>query len=446
MTNGRGRTDAGAVDRLLPRRDFLKRAGAGGFALASSGLLAACGSVKEGAASGGTVLRVGYVSPRTGPAAAFGETDDFILGLVKKATAGGISAGGKKYDVEFILKDSQSDPQRAAAVANDLISGDRVDLMLASSTPQSVSPVSDACEAAGVPCISTVVPWQAWYFGRGAKPEDKAAYRFTYHFYAGIEDFHAGYIALWDTLDTNKKIAALWPNDSDGEAFRTALAPMFEKSGYTVVDPGAYENGTNDYSAQIAMFKREKCDLLSTVPLPPDFATFWKQAAQQGFKPKVPTLAKTGLFPSQVEALGRLGEGVATSVYWHADYPYKSSLTGASSREIADGYEKATGKQWTQVLGSGVALFDAAIAALKAAPDPKDRNGLADTISKLRVDTPVGELDWNKGPVKNAVGGAFVGAQWNPTPAGSKFPLKLDIVESAGDSGIPSSAKFKYYA
>ena len=42
--------------------------------------------------------------------------------------------------------------------------------MLVVSTPETINPVADACEAAGVPCLSTVMPWEAWYFGRGAKP------------------------------------------------------------------------------------------------------------------------------------------------------------------------------------------------------------------------------------------------------------------------------------
>ena len=32
-------------------------------------------------------------------------------------------------------------------------------------------PVSDQCEANGVPCISTVAPWQPWFFGRGGTRE-----------------------------------------------------------------------------------------------------------------------------------------------------------------------------------------------------------------------------------------------------------------------------------
>ena len=40
--------------------------------------------------------------------------------------------------------------------AAKLINEDGVDLMLVASTPETVNPVADQCEAAGVPCISTV--------------------------------------------------------------------------------------------------------------------------------------------------------------------------------------------------------------------------------------------------------------------------------------------------
>ena len=115
-------------------------------------------------------LKVGFVSPRTGPLAGFGQTDGYVLEVARKALEGGIELGGKKYAVEILDRDTQSDPSRAGQLATDLINNDGVDLMLAVSTPETINPVADACEAAGVPCLSTVMPWEAWYFGRGAKP------------------------------------------------------------------------------------------------------------------------------------------------------------------------------------------------------------------------------------------------------------------------------------
>ena len=57
-----------------------------------------------------------------------------------------VMVGGKKYDVQIVLKDSQSNPNRAGEVANDLILKDKVALVLTAGTPETANPVSDACE------------------------------------------------------------------------------------------------------------------------------------------------------------------------------------------------------------------------------------------------------------------------------------------------------------
>jgi branched-chain amino acid transport system substrate-binding protein len=432
-------------DGLLPRREFVRRAGSAGLLLSTGGALAACGVKKNSSGGSSNTIKIGYVSPLTGEAASFGEPDTYILGVVRKTLAGGITAGdGKHYAIQILQKDSESSPQTAAQVANDLINSAGVDLMLTTSTPEVVNPVSDACEAAGTPCISTVVPWQAWYFGRGAKPGNAAAFKYTYHFSFGVENFAKSYIDQWHLLPTNKVVGALYPNDADGNAIRQSLIPLLEKGGFTVIDAGPYNDGLNDFSAQIAKFKANNCQIFNTFPLPPDFATFWKQAAQQGYKPIIAQIAKTGLFPSQVEALGNLGPTLATAAYWHPIWPYSSSLTGLDGKQMQAGYE-ATGKQWTQALGSGFALWDVGIAALKHAPNPKDKLGLANSVPTLRVDTPVGHLDWSKGPVKNVVDTVIPGAQWFRSPPGSKFPLQLLMTEHADDPSIPIQAKLVRY-
>ena len=425
------------------RRDLLRAAGLG----LTFPLLGACGGLASNENNtknqAKSALKIGFVSPRTGPAAGFGEPDAYVLELAKKALASGLAIGGTQYDIQILDRDSQSNPQRSAQVANDLINSDQVDLMLTTSTPETVNPVSDACEAAGVPCVSTVVPWEAWYFGRGAKETDKAAYKFTYHFCFGVEQFHNMYTHEWPQVPTNKKVGVMWPNDSDGNAIRAALGPLLKQSGYTIVDPGAYTDGTNDFSAQIAKFKAENCEIFNAFPIPPDFATFWRQAAQQGYKPKIAQIAKTGLFPSQVEALGDIGVGIAGGAYWTPTFPYKSSLTGVDSKALGDGYQ-ATGKQWNQQLGPSLALFDVAAAVLKAAANPKDKAGVATAMKTLSVDTPIGKLEWGKGPNANVVATPILGGQWVKS-TDPKYKVDFVLVENSSDTNVPVAAKLQEY-
>jgi len=132
------------------------------------------------AADSENVIRVGFASPRTGNLGTFGVGDGYLTDQVRKALEKGLKVGDKTYKVVLLDRDSQSDPARAGQLAKALISSDKIDFMLVTSTPEVVNPVADACEAAGVPCLSTVMPWEAWYFGRGAKPGQPSPFKWTF--------------------------------------------------------------------------------------------------------------------------------------------------------------------------------------------------------------------------------------------------------------------------
>jgi branched-chain amino acid transport system substrate-binding protein len=433
----------------ITRREMLKGTGLVLGGLAVPGFLESCLTSSSTTQSGS--IKIGFISPITGPAAGFGEPDGYAISLAKTAFKNGLTVGGTNYTVEIVSRDGQSTPSVGASMAQDLIQNQKVDLMLATSTPETVNPVSDTCEAAGVPCISTVVPWEAWYLGRGAKVGQPSPFKFTFHFCFGVEQFFNAYTHLWPQVTTNKKVGVLWPNDADGNAIRGALGPLLKQAGYTIVNPGAYEDGTNDYTAQIQKFISEDCQIFNTFPIPPDFATFWRQAAQQGYTKhvKIGQIAKTGLFPSQVSSLGAIGNGLASGVYWAPTWPYKSSLTGIASKDLASGYESSSNKQWNQQLGPSLALFDVAAAVLKASGNPKDKAKVADSMKTLAVDTPIGHLDWSKpatlagAPVPNVVAAPIIGGQWKQNV--SKWPVDFVICENSSDSNVPVASTLQPY-
>jgi hypothetical protein len=44
-------------------------------------------------------------------------------------------------------------------------------------------------------------------------------FKWTYHFFWGLEDLIGVYSEIWPGVPTNKKMGVLWPNDPDGLAF-----------------------------------------------------------------------------------------------------------------------------------------------------------------------------------------------------------------------------------
>jgi branched-chain amino acid transport system substrate-binding protein len=383
----------------------------------------------------GNTLRVGFVSPRSGPLALFGEGDGFVLDSVRKQFANGVDVGGKRFNVEFIAKDTQSNPVRAAAMAKELINADKVDFVLSTSTPETVNPVADACEAAGIPALSTTSPWEAFYFGRGAKPGEPSPFKWAYHFCFGVGNFAKLYADQWSKVPTNKKVGMLLPADADGNAIRRMLIPALQTAGFTVVDAGPYQNGLTDFSAQIALFRREEIEIFNTFPFPPDFAVFWRQAAQRGLaqQVKIVQTAKAGLFAAELEALGQLGHGIHSGAYWHRTFPFSSPATGMTSAQLADNYEKASGKVANVQIGATASLFDTAMATIATAADPKDRASLAQAISRLKTETAVGEVDFTTGPAPNCATTGLVGVQWL---RGANGKFNVNIVANADNPRV----------
>jgi len=414
------------IKSTTSRRQFL---GAAALGLAAPAIL-----TRTRAYADTPKLKIGHVGPRTGALAGFGEADDYVLEGIRQRFAGGIENNGKSWAIEIIARDSQSNPNRAAEVASDLILSDEVDLIVADSTPDTVNPVADQAEVNGVPCITTNCPWQPYFFGRGGKPG--TGFDYTYHFFWGLEDVIAAFLDMWSGAKVGNAVAGLFPNDADGNAWgdpELGLPKPLAAAGYSLTDPGRYQPLNDDFTAQITAFKAAGCQIVTGNMIPPDFATFWSQAAQQGFSPKIVTIGKALLFPSVVESLGPRGIGLSSEVWWSPHHPFSSSLTAISSADLAKGYTAATGRPWTQPLGFKHALFEVVADVISRSDDPQDADALLAAIRATDLATIVGPVNFAKGPVKNVTKTPLVAGQWQK----ENDDLALQIVANGPAPEIP---------
>lgn len=385
-------------------------------------------------------IRVGHVSPRTGPLAGFAEADDFVLDGIQAALSGGVENNGKTYAVEIISKDSQSNPNRAAEVAADLILGDEVDIIVAASTPDTTNPVADQAEINEVPCITTDCPWQPYFFGRNGNPAE--GFDFTYHFFWGLEDVIGNFLDLWGSSGAAKNIGGLFPNDADGNAWghpELGFPKPLADAGFTLTDPGRYQPLNDDFSNYISAFKDAGCEIITGNMIPPDFGTFWAQAAQQDFRPKVVTIGKALLFPSVIASLGDRGDGLTSEIWWSPSHPFASSMTGDSAQALASGYTAATGRPWTQPIGFKHALFEVTKNVISRAADLDDPMSIVDAIKATNMSTIVGDVNWANGPVPNVTKTPLVAGQWQK----SGDSMDLVITNNAAAPNIPLGGELK---
>lgn len=421
---------------MLTRRRLLKTGAATGLAMAAPGLFAP--AIAQGAR-----IKVGFVSPQSGPLAAFAESDAFNIQAFLATPAG--------QNFEVIVRDSQSNPDRAAAVARELIVRDEVNLMLVAATPETTNPVATVCEAEGMPLISTNCPWQPWFIGQQGNPGAPDTWRpfdFAFHYFWGLEDIIAVFTSMWNQLETNRQVGGLFPNDADGNAWgdpNVGVAPGFAAAGYTTHDPGRFQNLTDDFSAQINAFRAANAEIVTGVVIPPDFTTFRNQSLQQGFAPKVITVGKAILFPQSVEALGQAGHNLSSEVWWSATHPFTSSVTGQSCADLASAFTAATGRPWTQPIGFVHSLFEVAANVMGRAPAVDDPEGIAAAIAATDLDTIVGKVAWNGAGVPpfaaaNVCKTPLVGGQWRRQDSGS---FDLVVVDNQQAPNIPTGGSME---
>jgi branched-chain amino acid transport system substrate-binding protein len=425
-------------ERSIARRSVLRGLGAGALATGAGGILAACSSGSKGspASSSTSTINIGYIAPFTGSLSGFASGDKFVIDTIRAtpAYAKGFKVGGKTYQVNIIVTDSQSDPNRASQLARQLILNQNVDLLLSADTPETVNPVAVVAQTEGVPCVATNDPWESWYAGLGGNPADpKTTFQYCTLFFFGLKDLNDCFVSMWDKIGASpKNVACQWPNDADGNAFRAVLPTLMGADGFTSVDGGAYTDGTTDFTAMITKFKARNCQYLSNCPLPPDFYIFWRQANQQGWKPRLATVAKVLLFPADTVPLGPLVNNIATDSWWGPYMPYTSSLVhGLKAKQLTDNFTAQTGRQWVQSIGGTYSLFEIAQHAFTSVSDPHDKLEVAHALHAVHYQGMSGELNFSSGqPAPGVAITPLAGVQWKATPGGSKFPFEMLVVDN----------------
>ena len=156
------------------------------------------------ATSNAETIKIGYVTPSTGSFADFAGPDRFVLSLIRSAS------------------------QFAKGIT---IQQSAVDLIVTSSGPETVIPVSVVCEDAGVPCLSTACPWETWwsgFVGNSIGPAGNAvgsSPQYCSMFFFGVPELVECFLPMWNKVlrvtDADQVYAGMFPNDADGIAFRS---------------------------------------------------------------------------------------------------------------------------------------------------------------------------------------------------------------------------------
>ena len=427
--------DTGSSEGLLKgkpvsRREFLKIAGIAGATIGVGtglgGLVAACGggtttttagptttaaattttaaATTTSAASTTTVsagpeagreVKIGVIAPVTGVYAVFAISDKWGLDLISRKVGDTMVLGdGKSHKINWLLRDTQSDTNRAGQVTSDLILNDKADILVVGGGPDTALPAADTAETLGCPLLGINCPWEAWVFGRKKTLTDVEKWVFGLLF--GVEQACAGAVKVFDQLGSNKVASLFLGNTVDSQAWLTpqiGIADQLKAAGYTIAPYSLFNQGTEDFTSLIGGFKKAGCEVAFGSNPGKDFSVFWQQCQQQGYKPKG-CIEIVGLSSYQDQvALGKAAFGLVMGFTWHKSWPYSDPVTGMTNAQLADDFEASTNSPWN-IFITGYSRLSWAVDVLKRTKNLDDKQSVVDAIKTTKTELPIGPVDF----------------------------------------------------
>jgi branched-chain amino acid transport system substrate-binding protein len=294
---------------LLPRRALPIRFAAIGL-LAASGFGAATSSAAE------DLIRIGAPLPITGPLApeAVKQQQGYNLWAEQANKAGGINVGGKKYKVEIVYADYQSNTPRSVQTTEQMITQDKVDFMFGpfgSGAAKAASVISEKYKmptiAASASSVQVYDQNYKYLFGTFT-PNDTLTTPLTKIIKAKAPDL--------------KKVAILARND----LFPLAIAQEMEKSakanGLDVVYFEKYAINTLDHSAALSQIKSLNPQWIFITGYTNDLLLARKQMVDQQLKAQIVTMIAGPAYQDFIETAGQSAENISSASWWHPAEQY----------------------------------------------------------------------------------------------------------------------------
>jgi branched-chain amino acid transport system substrate-binding protein len=326
------------------------------------------------------VIRFGAPLPLTGPLAPEGikQQQGYDLWAEQANKAGGISVGGKKYKVEIVYADYQSNTPRAVQTTEQMITQDNINFLFGAFGSGAAKAASTVSEKYKVPTIAAAAS-SSQVYDQGYKylfgtftPNDTLTTPLTQIIKAKAPDV--------------KKVAILARND----LFPLAIAQEMEKSakanGLEVVYFEKYAIGTLDHSATLSQIKSLDPQWIFVTGYINDLLLVRKQMVDQELKAPVVTMIAGPAYQDFIESAGQTADNITSASWWHPAERYEGKdIFGTTENFVKLFHDKYKsdpdyGQASAAVCG---ALFQMAIERAGSL----DRDKVRDELAKLDVVT-----------------------------------------------------------
>lgn len=350
------------------------------------------------------VVRFGAALSLTGSRATEGrlvkDGYDFYVKHINEK--GGIPIKGKKYKVEIVYYDDESDPKTATRLTEKLIVQDKINFLLGPYSSSATFPASSVAEKYRVPMVEAHGA-ATTIFQRG--------YKYIFATLNTVDQYTGNIIKMAAKLTPRPKTVALInENALFPQLGMDGAARQAKDAGFEIVYKQKYPSGTKDLSSMLAAVREKRPDILLAGGYTADMILLVKQAREMGVRPKMFGLLLGPTLPGFVEALKQDAEYLLEPIQWSSNMSWKDEVFGYTAKDFDRLFEKDFGyKPDYHPPQSSAALLVYHHALQKAGV--KDPQKVRDAIAETDIMTFYGPVRFNEKGMNVAKGMAVIQIQ-----------------------------------
>jgi len=315
---------------------------------------------------------------------------------------GGVTAGDKKYKVNFVSYDDESANARVQQLYTRIINQDKAHFLFSPYSSGLVATAAIVSEQYGKIMLTT---------GAAEEKTYRLGNKNLFQVYSSADQYLAGAVLAVKDLNPKAQVALVYKDDPFSKAVLQSARRHVTEAGLKTVLDEAYNPETTDFGPIINKVVSAKAEILLGGGHYPDGATLARQLYDQKAGLKWVTLLVAPDSPN-FATLGDAAVGVTVPSQWEPQVSFKPDF-GPTAAEFTQKFQAKFNIEPGYHAAGGYAaglLLEHAIGAAGSIEQAK----VADVLNKIDVTTMFGRTKFSTNPKEHGlqIGHEMVIAQW----------------------------------
>ncbi|MFI5399433.1 MAG: amino acid ABC transporter substrate-binding protein [SAR324 cluster bacterium] len=332
-------------------------------------------------------IQLGASLQLTGPEANIGRyyNDGYQLAVDRINAQGGVKVGGTVHKLAIKMLDNQSDVNLCVRQYVQLVTQDKIDLLLGPYASPAVLASSSVAEKYEVPMLQ----------GGGASDQIfSRGYKYIFGLLPVASRYFGSTVELMTRLKpAPKSVALLYADDAFDTAVAIGTRKQIVAAGLPLTIDEKYSNNATDFSSLLARIKSAQPDAVLVAGHETEVLNFIRQSKSLDVNPKFYAFTVGVQSADFRKALGADADYAFGMTSWLPSAGAKDALFGDAGKFAAD-YKTRFGYEADYHGAAAAAVVEAFAKALEAAGTAQPK-AVRDAIAKLDFETQFGRIRFN---------------------------------------------------